>query len=215
MADIAIQEQKITADSTLDQYDQQLTGQVYFAVVLGGGSSTSFGTGGTQIYFQFPPKITGENNESLWLPIDIWAIEPVKIHKGSAGRKLTMEWEYLASSAIWTPTKISQQIRNLKSYFFDFKEETYPLVIVQYTQVIPVHTHFRLMTFADTYSPEIFGFGDNAHPLHTKISCGLELATNIQIGLKGGSTKNVGQETADMKGKEQQTPLTFAVPAWY
>ena len=202
--------QPTTSDGSLDRYDQRLTDQCSFKLVLSGGSS-GFGSGGREIYFQFPPKILNESNESLWLPIDVWAIEPVKIHKGSAGRKLTMEWEYLASSEIWTPERIGRELRLLKSYFYEFEDLTYPTVDIIYTQVIPVVTSFRFMNLSVTYSPELFGSGNDIHPLHSKVNTTLELATNIQVGLKGGQE----QETVNAKGKQQQKDAKPAIVPWY
>jgi len=115
----------------------------------------------------------------------------------------------LASSSVWTPSIIAQNLKILKSYFFEFEEKTYPMVQVRYTTQIPVLTDFRLMNVNITYSPEMFGNVKARHPLHTRVNCSLELATDLQVGLKGG------QKTASIDKKEQQTPLRDAIPAWY
>ena len=93
-----------------------------------------------------------------------------------------MEWEYLASDPKFTSKKISNELRKLKSYFFEFGKERfnmiYPKIDVKYTEVIPVITPFRLRDLSITYSEELIN-NNGWHPLHTKVSPDLELVTLV------------------------------------
>jgi len=135
-----------------------------------------------KIEFQFPPKILSDSNQSVWFEVDVWSIEPARIHKGSNGRRIKMEWEYLASDPKFTSKKISNELRKLKSYFFEFGKERfnmiYPKIDVKYTEVIPVITPFRLRDLSITYSEELIN-NNGWHPLHTKVSTDLELVTLV------------------------------------
>ncbi len=184
-------------DESLDVYDQQLTDSALFFLALAGPNAV-------QIEFQFPPRLTNESNSAEWETSDLWSIENLKIHKGSSGRKLSLEFEYLASSSIWNPDKISANLRALKSYYYEFQEDKYPLVRLKYSAVVPIMTDFRLMNVNATYSKEIFGLGVSSHPLHTQVVCALELSTNLQGG---------GSHAPDPK--QTQYPLIKVEPLWY
>jgi hypothetical protein len=169
-------------DSSLTSFDQTTIQGVTFTLF-----------NGTQIYFQFPPKIVSEGNVSNWEEKDIWAIEPLRIHKGSAGRKLTMQWEYVASDSLWNCIRIPSMLRNLKSYFFTFKREIYPIVKIQFGNIIPIPMNFRIMDLDITYSEELISNppGSPIHPLYTKVSVNLTLATRVQQGGGGNEVDKV------------------------
>ena len=156
---------------------------------------------GETISFQFPPHITGESNSSTWEDQDIWAIEPLKIHKGSQGRSLTMKWEYIATDSVWTAEKIADNLRKLKGYFFKFTEEKYPIVILKYGTITPIALNFRMMSLDIAYSDEIVD-NEGYHPFRTEVTTKLELATRIN-SFAGGEEK--------MPVK----PLKNAEPEWY
>ena len=180
-------------DYSLTTYDRILTAKCVFTVLP---------TGAT-INFQFPPRITNESNNSEWETKDVWSIEQLKIHKGSGGRKLNMEWDYVCTDSTWNPTKISETLRLLKAYFFEYKKEFYPVVLIQYTEVIPIPTQFRLMSCQIDYSPEIATSGGASHPLITKVGVSLEVATTVS-GNKGAGSD-----------KLKQKPLRACDPRWY
>lgn len=180
-------------DYSLTTYDRILTAKCVFTVLA---------TGAT-INFQFPPRITNESNNSEWEAKDVWSIEQLKIHKGSGGRKLNMEWDYVCTDSTWNPTKISETLRLLKAYFFEYKKEFYPVVLIQYTEVIPIPTQFRLMSCQIDYSPEIATSGGASHPLITKVGVSLEVATTVS-GNKGAGSD-----------KLKQKPLRACDPRWY
>lgn len=191
-------------DSSLDSYDRSITNAIVFTAL------------DVYVYFQFPPRIITESNSSSWEQHDIWAIEPLKIHKGSDGRKLNMEWEYLASSKIWTPRTIASNLRTLKQYFFAFKRIEYPLVKIKYGQVIPSKINWRLMSVNVTYSKELFGKGVNIHPLHTVVSVSLELATTVNVKDSGGGAFAGGVSASETEAaKLQVDPLRTIEPSWY
>lgn len=159
---------------------------------------------GAKIDFQFPPKITSEGNSSEWETKDVWSIEQLKIHKGSGGKKMSMEWEYIATDSKWNADAISLQLKLLKGYFFKFNENQYPVCIIKYGKVIPQPIKFRLMDVQITYSEEwIKSGGENGgyYPLHTKVAVSLEMATRIN--------------SEDEGAKVNQEPLENANFEWY
>ncbi len=163
--------------------------------------------------FQFMPKIVNESNASDWLEINAWDIEPIKVHKGSTGRKLGIEWEYIASgSGDWVASKIGTILRSVKSYFFKFDREWYPVVTLKCGIVVPVETNFRVRDINVTYSPEQVSDPDNVnffHPLYTKVSLTLELATTLN--LQGDQSAEATAAVAKLNIQ----PLGAAVFEWY
>lgn len=153
------------------------------------------------VAFQFPPKIITDSNSSSWLEKDIWAIEMLRIHRGSIGRKITTEWEYVATDSQFNATYIAQQLRNLKAYYFAFGRNEYPIIEMQYQEVVPVQINFRLRDHSIQYSREIVENGGR-HPLHTKVTATLEVATTVNIS------------EAD-KDKVKQKPLIRVNKMWY
>ena len=130
-----------------------------------------------RVEFQFPPKILSDSNTSDWLEVDIWSYEPMKVHKGSGGRKVNMEWEYIATDRVFNAKKIKSEIHKLKSYFFDFKGDKYPIVRVNYTEALP-NVPLRLRDLNISHGPEIINNG-GFFPLYTKVAITLDLATNM------------------------------------
>ena len=198
------------SDSSLNQFDQNLVNQCSFYNLVGG----------FKIFFQFPPRILSESNDSRWEEGETRSIEPIRIHTGSGGRKLAMEWDYIATDSTWNAQRIGDMLRALKSYFFLFTVTSnssgflgfgggtnlnggsYPTVQVRYAQVVPVDTQFRLLNLHIDYSPEIIqnptGF---FHPLYTKVHTDLEMATTIN----------------DISGTQKMpvSPLSNATWDWY
>jgi hypothetical protein len=170
-------------------------------------SNARFKVGGVNIRFQFAPKIISESNSSLWLEKDMWAIEPLRIHKGSSGRKLTMEWEYVASDRGFNCTAVAVEIRKVKKYFFEFSNKEYPVAIVKFSEVIKIATPFRIRDLNVTYGPELID-NSGVHPLYSKVSVQLELATNL-------NTEESRSSALSKDPKIDQGPLTGAIPDWY
>lgn len=156
-------------DSSLVPFDAKLAKSVSYVVKAGGAK---------MIEFQFAPKILSESNSSRWQESDIFGVEPLRIFWGASGREILVEWEYVATDKQWTATKIAGIVRDLKSYFFEFKQTTYPIVELKYMEVIPTVTKFRLRNADITYSPEIVDNG-GIYPLHTKVATKLQLATSV------------------------------------
>lgn len=180
-------------DSSLTSFDASLADACEMTVLEGG-----------KVKFQFAPRITNESNSSLWLEKDTWSIEPLRIHRGSSGRKLNMEWEYVATDTVFTGSAIASEIRKLKTYFFEFKRARYPVVEVKYTHVIPKKTPFRMRDLQVTYGPELVESGGDNYPLYSKVAIQLELATTV-------AGKAQGQ-----KDKVVVPPLVKSVvPEWY
>jgi len=157
-------------DSSLRQFDKKLAEQCWFKLY-----------NSKRIEFQFAPKLVSENNSSLWMEVPQWSYEPLRIHKGSQGRRVNMEWEYLASDRKFNCSKVGLELKKLKSYFFEFEiknKRIYPTVQVRYTKTIPQNTQFRIRDVNITFGPEIIE-NQGIHPLYTKVAVLLELATNL------------------------------------
>ena len=71
-----------------------------------------------KIIFQFMPRIISESNKAEFQSHNMVAFEPIRVHMGSQGRTLVMEWEYISTSSIFTPPVIAKILRICKSYFF-------------------------------------------------------------------------------------------------
>jgi hypothetical protein len=178
------------ADSSLVQIDRIAVSKIRFKL-----------NNGHEIRFQFPPKITQESNSSTWEEKDLWAIEPLYIHKGSSGRKITMKWEYVATDPSWDAQRIGNMLRDLKSYFFEFKRELYPVAEVSFGTVIPIPTNFRIYDVSIAYSDELIN-NNGIHPLHTTVTVSLGLATKVN-------------ESTTKESKLEVPPLGDAIPQWY
>jgi hypothetical protein len=184
-------------DSCLIPVDRKLANSVKFLIF-----------GEDQIEFQFPPKIITEQNSSSWLEKEIWSIELLRIHRGSIGRRLNMEWEYVATDKKFTPAFIAEQLRVLKEYFFIFEGiKAYPVVKVQYGQIIPDLMNFRLRDVNISYSREIMNDGT---PLHSKVNVTLELATKLNV-----ADEDQAGLSDRAKAKIDQKPLTPVKKTWY
>lgn len=155
-------------DSSLAPVDRNIAGTAIFIVPTG-----------TDVVFQFPPRVTGESNSSIWPGQDAVSHQPVKIHMGSSGRSVNMEWEYIATDPSFSGVRIAEILRGLKAYFFKFEIEQYPLVKVKCGSSIPELTDFRLMNLQITHGQELVVSGEGFYPVHTKVAVTLELADTV------------------------------------
>lgn len=181
-------------DSSLAPFDAQLAAGAVLKNLVNGAT----------IPFQFAPRVTSQSNTSLWLEKDLWSIEPLKIHKGSGGKKLSIEWEYIATDTTFTGAKIAQIIRDLNAYFFEFRRGTYPLVQFSFGEVVPNGPNFRLMQADVSYGPEIAQNGGKAYYVYTKVSASLEMASNLKAPAGG-----TGQPKLTVQ------PVKSISPQWY
>lgn len=178
-------------DSSLAPFDKKLADKIFFLNMTD-----------ERIIFQFVPKIVNESNGTEWEIKNQGSFQPIKYIKTGSGRKLTMEWEYIATDGVFTPSKIAAQIRKTKVNFYEFTVGSYPAYRLSYGELTgPRPAYFRGMDINITYSPELVLNGDTVFPLHTKISLGLELATN-------GSFKGEDE-------KMDVEPLPGVILDWY
>jgi hypothetical protein len=171
------------SDSCLNQFDRKVVDLCSFYISLGSGDE--------KIEFQFPPRVMSDQNQSEWMPIDVWGMEPLKIHKGSGGRKISMEWEYVATDHIFNGSKVASICRKLKSYFFKFPKawSYYPIVKIKYGEMIPDQITFRLMNVNMTHSPEMTDNGGIMYPIYTKVAISIEMVTDISDANSKGKPK--------------------------
>jgi len=196
------------ADSSLTVFDKKLVDSAEMLI---------FNNPDEDIAFQFPPRITSDTNSSAWEEIDAWSIEMIRIHKGSVGRRINVEWEYIATDSFFTPKNISYYLRTLKQYFFKFERGVYPIVMFRYGYQVPMETFFRLRDLNITHGPEYI-IGDNIngadkipYPLYTKVNVTLELATNGEAGETAVNSATKGSDVEKIK----QPPLRKVPPEWY
>ncbi len=134
------------------------------------------------VEFQFPPKIVGESNASNWNETsDVMSIERVKYMMGAQGRRLDVEWEHIATDNVWTPDKIFTQLNNLKSYFYEFSKNGYPIISFKYTKILDSDggVPFRMKDFNISNGPEYIKGAGGYFPLYSKVKIGIELVTTL------------------------------------
>jgi hypothetical protein len=170
-----------SGDSSLVPFCKALTSSAIF-IVLEGQSEQDV------VEFQFPPKIVSDSNSSDWLEVDIWSFETMKIHKGSSGRKVNMEWEYIATDRVFNAKKIQGEIHKLKSYFFEFNGTDYPIVRINYTEILR-EVPMRLRDLSVSHGPEIIN-NNGLYPLYTKVAVTMDLATPLSKSGDSDKPKN-------------------------
>jgi hypothetical protein len=162
------------SQSQLTSFDQKLLDSAEMRVQPKAGVSKI-------VKFQFPPKITSESNSAGWKPEDTQGYQPIQIHTGSSGRAIEVEWEYIATDNVFTPEFIALQLRNLKTYFFEFKfggVGTYmPVIAFKYTAIMPSEIKCRVTNASITYGPELVMQGGKYYPLYSKAAVSLVMHT--------------------------------------
>ena len=192
------------ADSTLTTHDKRLAESAQLINVL-----TK-----KRIPFQFPPRITSETKSTNWQEKNQRSFEPVKVYDGSTARAITLEFEYIATgSDEFSAQKIARYLRELKEYYYKAvvsgpEEKQYPTFQVGIYDIVPssiTKAHFRLHNLTINYSSEIISFSAErslvSFPLHTSVTLGLELVTNLSFE---------GTEP-----KEKVSPLEAMKPEWF
>jgi hypothetical protein len=163
------------SQSQLTNFDQKLLDTAQIRVQPAQGVSYI-------IKLQFPPKVVSENNSMIWADkANTYSTGPVVWQKGATARKLEVEWEYIATDNVFTPDFIALQLRNLKSYHFDFKlpGSFLPVVVFKYTAILPDDIKFIIKNINISYSPEIIAFNEKYHPIHTKVVVSLQMVTQL------------------------------------
>lgn len=105
-------DEKANGDVSLCPFDKAVVNEAALEIF---GSDLK----GTNIPFQFPPKITSDAKDATFESHDLLRHEPIKIYKGSSARAITVELEYICSEeGNFNPKKVSQIERDIKSYFY-------------------------------------------------------------------------------------------------
>jgi hypothetical protein len=159
------------------------------------------------VIFQFPPKITSESNSVNWKSQETQGYQPIQIHSGNSGRAIDVEWEYIATDNVFTPEFIALQLRNFKTYFFEFKfggVGTYmPVIKFKYTGIMPDGMKCRVVNGSVSYGPEMIMQGGVFYPLYSKATVSLVMAT------QGG-----GEGHPPVQAFATNLPATVK-PEWY
>jgi hypothetical protein len=105
-------DEKANGDPGLCPFDKKVVNQAVLEIF---GSDQK----GTNIPFQFPPKVTSDKKDAEFDSKSLMRHEPFKLYKGSSARALTVELEYICSdSKNFNPKKVAQIERDIKSYFY-------------------------------------------------------------------------------------------------
>jgi len=162
---------------------------------------SGLGAGGGKVKFQFPPKIISESNSINWSEIAVFSSEPVAIARGATARQVQMEWEYIATSDVFTGAKIAEELRRVKLYFVT-NAEKFPTVMVRYGEILPELIPFRLMDVNIQYGPELVIHQSKPYPLYSKCTLTMKIATNLTITDK---KKKKGDKNKVKQGGQLQT----------
>lgn len=166
---------------------------------------------------QFPIKITNESKSANWNEKDVAAYEPLALWMGAGARELKIELEYVVPSNIWTPDRVADITRNIKSYMYQASVakqfDSYPVVEVEYTNIIPTAAgkklNFRLISYSAEYSETVVEYNGSYWPQHTKITLDLKMQTKITVNEDRSASNN--DESAQMDAE----PLRAIQVEWY
>lgn len=164
-----------------------------------------FGNGGPKIEFQFPPKIPSDSRRGDWKESNIPGTEPVAVFEKSGPREITLTWTYIVDGGIWTTTKISKMVKDVRGYFARVRDpnalgyRNLPVFFQMwnhggeqemscYIKNIDVKHSETIVTHCNASNPNT----KLAYPLRTDITL------DIRLWTKGGQ-----QATQDVEGLKQ------------
>lgn len=170
--------------------------------------------GSGRIEFQFPPKIPSDSRRGTWDEGELRGFEPISTFKTSGPREITLEYTYIVDGAIWTTTKVAEQVKKIRGYFAQVRnaKDEHRNLIVKFKMFLhggeqPISARLSNINIrhSETYIvPCVGGSPDvsKAFPLRTDISLDLRIWTE---GFKGDDGKIVS-----LTGLDQ-----FEPPEWY
>lgn len=177
-----------------------------------GGRSTAAGASASNqiITFQFPPIIRSDDKSARWDPLyNTFIYEPEYIFKGGDVRKLTLEATYVvggpSDDGEWTTTRVANEIRRMKAYFYASGSEkfnTLPVFILtmyEWTSEFPMHCRGTNVSVKPGESM-IRDSSGKIFSLRTDVTLSLEMVTRI--------------ETKDGKNRYNYS-IPKIVPEWY
>jgi hypothetical protein len=188
-------------DSSLTAFDKRLAEDVTLEIVSnqGGGGS------GSKIEFQFAPHIVADSNSMNWTEDAIFGPQPLSFTTGASSRRISLEYEYIATDNKFSPEFIAEQLHSVKKYFYEFRPNLMPIIWLQYTGVIPIRTPFRLLDINIQHGKEMVSAGRRGppqflfYPLYTKVTLTMRLIYKLFPPAKGGG--------AGKKAKQKIEPL--------
>lgn len=176
--------------------------------------------GEKNISLQFPPIIESDGKSSKWDGSDQGAYEPIKTFNGSESRALSVKLKYVIVGGKWTPLRIAQIGRDLRSYFYNTVTASfkgYPTVQIQLYDVVPQSGELmtcRLHSVRTSYAGGPIQYQGGTFPLITEHVLQLEAATRIGP-IEGGIAGAFGPVGEAYIKLRSQSLSTAAKPDWF
>ena len=197
----------------LTDFDREIVGRCKITVVASQGTKS--------IPLQFPPIVENDGKSAKWDSSDQGAYEPIKTYNGSESRALTVKLKYVVVGGQWTPRKIAQVGRDLRSYFYNtvyFNVKGYPIVKIVLYEVVPSsgsgEMTCRLESVRTSYSGGLIRQDSLTFPLVTEHTLALEACT--RIGQLEGGTIGAFGPVGDIYAKLRSKALSIApAPEWF
>lgn len=146
---------------------------------LSRSASLRFGDG-TNVLFQYPPKVLGDGRKGTWDEPEVRATEPVAIFAASSPRNIVLQITYIYDGMQWGCDTIRQQVNNIRGYFQRIKDQnTRNRNLIVYLKLWCIgglnELSFRMRSCDVKYSETMIMEGDSssAWPLKTDITLDL------------------------------------------
>jgi len=152
--------------------------------------------GEREIKFQFPPRVMKDGKTASWDEIYQGTFEPFPVYKGSDARLITVQWEYIVDGDPWTVTRVMEEIRQAKAYFYISMAEAqdkFPIINLKLYEYSPSGGTWRGISVNVTPSGPLVGTGSGATVCHLKhqVSIDMKLITTAQLNPKPGDGSQI------------------------
>ena len=196
--------------------DIALSKAVSFRFALPGGLFS------VPIEFQFPPKILNDGRKAEWVDANVPAGNPVSVYAKTGPREISLSFTYIVDGDIWSTTKISNIIRELRGYFgranMNIANNQRDMIVMfkmwlhggvnemscKLNNVVLKHSETVVMpcrapgTFVDSVLPSAtdVNLANLAYPLRTDVSI------DLRIWSLGGPPQDAGQNIPNLVAPE-------------
>ncbi len=149
--------------------------------------------GSNMIKLQFPAKIKTDSKSARWDQLfDTILYEPGYMFKGGDVRKATLTIMYIVGGpgpkGSWGPVEVANEVRRLKSYFYQGARDFEFLPVYQITLYqnmpkgggTPGYSSWRGDSISISHGEELITWGGATYPLKTEVSLSLMMTTKIE-----------------------------------
>lgn len=153
---------------------------------------------GTNIEFQFPPKVRDNSRDGTWKEERTGVpFEPIFVYEQGNPRKISLEFKYIFDNIDWTVSRIQKQLNLLRKYFVN-PSVNIPTAAALVVQVRiwglggNTQASYRLQSVGIKHGDTMIGTDQSAFPLLTDVT--LQLRSWPQIANRQvvvGTTVNV------------------------